>query len=225
MDIFGIPYFWALVGGGGVVGGVAAVMTYLHHMVQVFYRDAQRKQEDLERMLREIRVLAKKVAELARHVETRADPEEARVLRALKESLENLPRYRDPEARYQEEAFLQVAVSLALEVLRHHVEALPEGEAREDLARLWTAWQRLDVEVDAVETGYNHAARRYNRWIQTFPVNLLAFWVGMKPLPLFVLAGDVEGALTRAYRRVREGKDAEGAGGHASGEKRPWDSF
>lgn len=198
-EILRNPLLWLVIGGGGLLGFGIAMGIFINQMLRALYAKAEEKQDELEQILQEIRELAQEVRDLSQKIEP-TSPEENRILQSLQESLDQLPRYRDPEARYEEEAFLQVAVSLALEVLHRHEDQLGEEE-RKALARCASIWKRLDVDVDRKETGYNQVATQYNGWLRTFPVNLFAFWTGMKPLPLFELAGDVKGAFAHAFQQ------------------------
>ncbi len=199
--LFSRETLW-IVGGGGLLGLVVFLFWFTQGQIQALRARAEEERARLAALMhRTIRVAHRLVALLSPRRASLTE-EETRILRALEESLENLARMKEENAiRFAEEAFLQTAVAVGMEVAQAHRSRFSQEE-QEVFAELVKEWTFLDDALDAAERAYNRAARAHNAWCTLFPFNIVAFWQGIRPLPLFEMEGDVEGAFRAAYRKA-----------------------
>ncbi len=192
-----------IVGGGGLLGLVLFLFWFTQGQIQALRARAEEERARLAALMqRTVRVAHRLVALLSPRREALSE-EEIRILRALEESLQNLSRMKeDSTFRFAEEAFLQAAVAVGLEVAKAHRSGFSDKEQK-IFAEIAKEWAFLDDALDAAEHAYNRAARDHNAWCTLFPFSIVAFWQGIRPLPLFEMAGDVEGALRAAFRKAR----------------------
>lgn len=201
-DLFSPRTLW-IVGGGGLLGLIVSLFWFTGGQIQALRQKAEEERQHLRELMHRTIAVARKLLKLMEPYREHFTEEEARIFRSVEESLHNLSRMKeDSEFRFAEEAFLQVAVAVAMEVASAHRHRFTKQDEQETFAQLLQEWTFLDDALDVAERAYNRAARAHNTWCTLFPFSLVAFWTGARPLPLFEMEGDVESSFRLAYRKA-----------------------
>jgi len=198
--LFSTHTLW-IVGGAGLLL-LVIIFWFTQGQLQALRAKAEEERTRLLALTNRTLWVARRLVNLLSPRRRELSEEEARVLHALEESLQNLSRIKEDSAlRFEEEAFLQAVVAVGMEVARAHQSGFSPKE-QEMYAELAREWAFLDGALDAAERAYNQAARAHNAWCTLFPFSIVAFWQGFRPLPLFEMEGDVEGAFLAAFRKA-----------------------